>query len=121
MTISASTPALLPLGPNHVTISAVDEDMHSEYKGTPYLNVHLRNDDGELEHRLYLSEKAQPILATFLQALGLDPEAEHDPQDFVGKKLIVDVEEDTYDAPQTGNERTIRRAVHPRPAEEQLA
>ena len=118
MTISAATPALLPLGPNHVTISAVEEGLKSEYKGTPYLNVHLTNDDGALEHRLYLSEAAQPILATFLAALGVDPEAEHDPQDFVGKTLIVDVEEDTYDAPDSANDRTIRRAVHPRPADQ---
>ena len=118
MTISATAPALLPLGPNHVTISAVDEGLTSEYKGTPYLNVHLTNDNGALEHRLYLSEAAQPILATFLAALGLDPEAEHDPQDFVGKTLLVDVEEDTYDAPDNANERTIRRATHPRPADQ---
>ena len=118
MTISATAPALLPLGPNRVTVSAVDEGLESEYKGTPYLNVHLTNDNGELEHRLYLSEAAQPILATFLAALGLDPEAEHDPQDFVGKSLLVDVEEDTYDAPDNANERTIRRAVRPRPADQ---
>ena len=119
MTISATAPALLPLGPNHVTVAAVDEGLTSEYKGTPFLNVHLRNDDGaQLEHRLYLSEAAQPILATFLAALSLDPEAEHDPQDFVGKSLLVDVEEDTYDAPDNANERTIRRAVRPRPADQ---
>ena len=118
MTVSATSPALLPLGPNRVTIAAVDEGLRSEYKGTPYLNVHLENEDGALEHRVYLSEAAQPILATFLAALGLDPEAEHDPQSFVGKALLVDVEEDTYDAPDNPNERTIRRATHPRPADD---
>ncbi len=117
MTIQATEAPFLPLGPNHVTISAVDEDMHSEYKGTPYLNIHLTNENGALEHRMYLSDKAQQIMADFIQALGLDPAAKHDPQDFVGKTLMVDVEEDTYTAPNTGNERTIRRAVRPRKAD----
>ena len=118
MTIQATQAPHLPLGPNHVKVTQVEEGLTSEYQGTPYLNVHLNNDNGVLEHRVYLSDKAQPLLADFLQALGLDPTAEHDPQDFVGRELLVDVEEDTYQAPDTGNERTIRRATHFRPAGE---
>ena len=112
MTIQATAPALLPLGTQQVTIASVEEGLKSEYQGAPYLNVRLENEQGAIDQRLYLSEAAQAILAEFIRALGLDPAAEHDPQTFVGKSMIVDIEEEHYEAPDSGNERTIRRATH---------
>ena len=123
MTVQATEAPLMPLGPARVRIARIEEGLRSEHQGTPYLNVHLEGVGGDaagtaLEQRLYLSEAAQPILATFINGLGLDASAEHDPQDFVGRELLVDIAERSYDAPDTGQPRTIREAEHFRAVED---
>ena len=110
MKIQTTERPFLPLGPNHVRVVSVDDTNKSEYQGVPYLNVRLENDEGQLEQRFYLSDAGQPILGEFIRAIGLDPSEEHDTQDFVGRELLIDVEEHTYEAPDTGDERTIKQA-----------
>ena len=112
MKIHLTERPFLPLGPAHVTVTAVDDGGVSEYQGVPFVVARLENDGGFVEQRFYLSEAGQPILASFVRALGLDPEREHDTQDFVGRELLVDIEEHAYEAPDTGNERTLRQATH---------
>ena len=112
MKIQATERPRLNLGTHRVSVEAVEHVAASEYQGVPYLNVRLENEEGYLEQRFYLSEAGQPILAGFIQALGLDPEQEHDTQDFVGKSLVLDVEEHTYTAPDNQQERTIKQGVH---------
>ena len=112
MTISATERPFLNIGPAHVTVASVEDGLKSEYQGTEYINVRLENADGFVDQRFYLSEAGQPILASFIQALGLDPSEEHDTQDFVGRELLVDIEERTYEAPDTGQDRTIKQATH---------
>jgi len=112
MTIQTTERPFLPVGPAHVRVTSVDDANRSEYQGVPFLNVRLENDEGFVEQRFYLSEAGQPILGEFIRALGLDPSKEHDTQDFVGKELLVDVEERTYEAPDTGQDRTIKQATH---------
>ena len=112
MTIQTTERPFLPVGPAHVEVTSVDDDNRSEYQGVPYLNVRLENGEGFVEQRFYLSEAGQPILAEFIRALGLDPAAEHDTRDFVGRELLVDIEERTYEAPDTGQDRTIKQATH---------
>ena len=112
MKIKTTERPFLPLGPAHVRVTSVEDDQRSEYQGVPYLNVRLENEDGFVEQRFYLSEAGQPILAEFVRALGLDPAEEHDTQDFVGRELLVDIEDYTYEAPDTGSDRTIKQATH---------
>ena len=112
MKIKATAPPRLPLGSQLVKIVAVDQVEASEYQGVPYLNVQLENGKGSLEQRFYLSEAGQPILASFIQALGLDPALEHQSESLVGRSLQVDIEEHTYRAPDDNNERTIKQATH---------
>lgn len=112
MKIQTTERPFLALGPAHVTVTSVEDGGTSEYQGVPFIVARLENEDRFVEQRFYLSEAGQPILAEFIRALGLDPEVEHDTQDFVGRELLVDVEEHTYEAPDTGDERTIRQATH---------
>ena len=112
MKIKTTERPFLPLGPAHVTVASVEDGGTSEYQGVPFIVARLENEDGFVEQRFYLSEAGQPILAEFIRALGLDPDEEHDTQDFVGRELLVDVEEHTYEAPDTGDERTIKQATH---------
>ncbi len=112
MKIKTTERPYLALGPAHVAVVSVDDSNTSEYQGVPYLNIRLENDEGHLEQRFYLSEAGQPILAEFIRALGLDPSKEHDTKKFVGKELLIDVEEHTYEAPDTGDPRTIKQATH---------
>lgn len=116
MKIHLTERPFLPLGPAHVTVTAVDDGGVSEYRGVPFVVARLENDEGFVEQRFYLSEAGQPILASFVRALGLDPDRDHDTQDFVGRALLVDVAEHTYEAPDTGDERTVRQATHFRAA-----
>ena len=112
MKIQTTERPFLALGPAHVTVTAVEDGGTSEYQGVPFIVARLENDEGFVEQRFYLSEAGQPILAEFIRALGLDPEEEHDTQEFVGRELLVDIEEHTYEAPDTGDDRTIRQATH---------
>ncbi len=112
MKIKPTERPFLNVGPAHVKVTQVEDDQKSEYQGVPFLNVRLENEDGFMEQRFYLSEAGKPILAQFIQALGLDAEKEQDSQDFVGRELLVDIEERTYEAPDTGSDRTIKQATH---------
>lgn len=112
MKLQTTERPFLNVGPAHVEVTKVEEGQKSEYQGIPYLNVRLENGDGFVEQRFYLSDAGQPILAQFIQALGMDPAEEVDTKDFVGKELTVDIEEHTYEAPDSGDERTIKQATH---------
>lgn len=99
----------LPNGQHVVEITQVEEGK-SENKNIPFINCRLENEDGFVNQRFYLSEPGQPILASFLKALGIDKK-EVDSKELKGKTLSVEVEERTYEDPE-GKEKTIKQATH---------
>lgn len=105
----------LPEGRHVVKITEVEEGK-SENKNIPFINCRLENEEGFVNQRFYLSEPGQPILASFLKALGLE-KAEVDTKELKGKQLSVEVEERTYEDAD-GKEKTIRQATHFRPVGE---
>ncbi len=99
----------LPEGRHVVTITEVTEGQ-SENKNIPFINCRLENESGFVNQRFYLSEPGQPILAAFLQALGLEGK-EVDTKELKGKTLSVEVGERTYEDAE-GKEKTIQQATH---------
>ncbi|TXK48158.1 hypothetical protein FVR03_08295 [Pontibacter qinzhouensis] len=99
----------LPEGRHMVTITEVEEGK-SENKGVPFINCRLENKDGFVNQRFYLSEPGQPILASFLKALGIE-KTEVDTKELKDKALSVEVEERTYEDAE-GKEKTIKQATH---------
>lgn len=105
----------LPEGRHVVQITEVEEGK-SENKAIPFINCRLENENGFVNQRFYLSEPGQPILASFLKALGFDKN-EVDSKELKGKSLSVEVEERTYEDAE-GKEKTIKQATHFRPVGE---
>lgn len=99
----------LPNGRHVVQITQVEEGK-SENKDIPFINCRLENEDGFVNQRFYMSEPGQPILASFLKAVGIEKQ-EVDSKELNGKKLSVEVEERTYED-QEGKEKTIKQAAH---------
>lgn len=96
-------------GRHVVKITEVEEGK-SENKEIPFINCRLENEDGFVNQRFYLSEPGQPILASFLKALGID-KTEVDTKELKGKTLSVEVEERSYEDAD-GKEKTIKQATH---------
>ncbi|GAB3528399.1 hypothetical protein GCM10027443_06240 [Pontibacter brevis] len=99
----------LPNGRHVVQITEVEEGK-SENKEVPFINCRLENEDGFVNQRFYLSEPGQPILASFLKAVGIE-KAEVDSKELKGKTLSVEVEERSYEDAD-GKEKTIKQATH---------
>ncbi|RDV14492.1 hypothetical protein DXT99_13890 [Pontibacter diazotrophicus] len=99
----------LPDGRHVVQITEVEEGK-SENKEVPFINCRLENEDGFVNQRFYLSEPGQPILASFLKAVGIE-KAEVDSKELKGKTLSVEVEERSYEDAD-GKEKTIKQATH---------
>lgn len=99
----------LPNGRHVVQITEVEEGK-SENKEIPFINCRLENEDGFVNQRFYLSEPGQPILASFLKAVGIE-KAEVDSKELKGKTLSVEVEERSYEDAD-GKEKTIKQATH---------
>ncbi|WP_018478746.1 hypothetical protein [Pontibacter roseus] len=99
----------LPEGRHVVKVTEVEEGK-SENKEIPFINCRLENEDGFVNQRFYLSEPGQPILASFLKALGID-KTEVDTKELKGKTLSVEVEERSYEDAE-GKEKTIKQATH---------
>lgn len=99
----------LPNGRHVVQITEVEEGK-SENKEIPFINCRLENEDGFVNQRFYLSEPGQPILASFLKAVGIEKE-EVDSKELKGKTLSVEVEERSYEDAD-GKEKTIKQATH---------
>ena len=113
MKVKVNEKPFLPEGKHVVNITEIEEGK-SENKDIPFFNCRLENEDGFINQRFYLSEPGQPILASFLQAVGIDKD-EFDTKELKGKFLAIEVEERTYqDA--SGKEKTIKQATHFRPA-----
>ena len=112
MKIQTQERPFLAIGPAHVKVTRVEDAQQSEYQGVPFITVRMENEEGFVDQRFYLSEAGEPILGEFVRAIGMKPTEEHDTQDYVGKELLIDVEERTYEAPDTGQDRTIKQATH---------
>src|SRR5688572_22744329 len=80
----------------HVVEITQIEEGKSENKDIPFINCRLENEDGFVNQRFYLSEPGQPILASFLKAVGIDKK-EVDSKELKGKTLSVEVEERSYE------------------------
>ena len=99
----------LPNGRHVVEITQIEEGK-SENKDIPFINCRLENEEGFVNQRFYLSEPGQPILASFLKAVGIDKK-EVDSKELKGKTLSVEVEERSYED-SDGKEKTIKQATH---------
>ncbi|MCC9136969.1 hypothetical protein ACFSKU_05385 [Pontibacter silvestris] len=109
MKLNINEKPFLPEGRHMVTITEVEEGK-SERKEIPFINCRLENEDGFVNQRFYLSEPGQPILASFLKAVGIEG-AEVDSKELKGKSLSVEVEERSYEDAD-GKEKTIKQATH---------
>ncbi|AHM58526.1 hypothetical protein D770_01260 [Flammeovirgaceae bacterium 311] len=108
MKVNIHEKPFLTNGRHTVKVTEV-EDGRSEHKDVPFFNCRLENEDGFVNQRFYLSEPGQPILASFLKAVGIEKE-EFNTKDLKGKSLSVEVEERTYQDP-SGKEKTIKQAT----------
>ena len=99
----------LPEGRHIVTVTEVEEGK-SENKDIPFINCRLENEEGFVNQRFYLSEPGQPILASFLKALGIE-KTELDTKELKGKSLSVEVGERSYEDAE-GKGKTIKQASH---------
>ncbi|WP_207434773.1 hypothetical protein [Sabulibacter ruber] len=109
MKLNIEEKPFLPEGRHIVTVTEVEEGK-SENKDIPFINCRLENEDGFVNQRFYLSEPGQPILASFLRALGID-KSEVDTKELKGKTLSVEVEERSYEDAE-GKGKTIKQATH---------
>lgn len=110
MKVSLNEKPFLEDGRHTVTITEV-ESGSSEYKDVPFFNCRFENDEGFINHRFYLSEPGQPIMAELFQAVGITDQ-DVDTDQLKDKQLSIEVYERTYDDPETGNEKTIKAARH---------
>lgn len=109
MKLNINEKPFLTEGRHTVTITEVEEGT-SENKEVPFINCRLENEEGFVNQRFYLSDPGQPILASFLKAVGLE-KAEVDSKELKGKSLSVEVEERSYEDAD-GKEKTIKQATH---------
>jgi hypothetical protein len=109
MKVKINEKPFLENGRHVVTITEVEEGK-SENKDIPFFNLRLENETGFVNQRFYLSEPGQPILAAFMQAVGVKGK-EFDTKELKGKTLSVEVEERTYEDAE-GKEKTIKQATH---------
>lgn len=112
MKVKINEKPFLENGRHVVTITEVEEGK-SENKDIPFFNLRLENEEGFVNQRFYLSEPGQPILAAFMQAVGVKGK-EFDTKELKGKTLSVEVEERTYEDAE-GKEKTIKQATHFQP------
>ena len=98
-------------GRHVVEITHIDEGT-SEYKEVPFFAVRFENEDGFITQRFYTSPNALPITLGLFQAAGvpLDEGKNVDTKQLMGKRLSIEVGERSYEAPDTGNERTLKQA-----------
>ena len=108
MEVTVNESPRLKNGRHTVTITEVSEG-RSEYKDTPFFATRMENENGFVEQRFYDSEPSKPIIAEFMQALGMEGD-KLDTENLVGKKVSVEVSERTYPDPDTGQEKTIKEA-----------
>src|SRR5688572_13725705 len=109
MKVKINEKPFLAEGRHVVTITEVEEGK-SENKDIPFFNCRLENEEGFVNQRFYLSEPGQPILAGFLQAVGISGQ-EFDTKQLKGKTLSVEVEERSYEDAE-GKGKTIKQASH---------
>ena len=109
MKVKINEKPFLENGRHVVTITEIEEGK-SENKDIPFFNLRLENESGFVNQRFYLSEPGQPILAAFMQAVGVKGK-EFDTKELQGKTLSVEVEERTYEDAE-GKEKTIKQATH---------
>lgn len=112
MKVKINEKPFLENGRHVVKITEVEEGK-SENKDIPFFNLRLENETGFVNQRFYLSEPGQPILASFMQAVGVKGK-EFDTKELKGKSLSVEVEERTYEDAE-GKEKTIKQATHFQP------
>jgi len=115
MKLKINEKPFLPEGRHVVKITEVEEGK-SENKDIPFINCRLENEQGFINQRFYLSAPGQPILASFLKALGIE-KTEVDTKELKGKSLSVEVAERAYEDAD-GKEKSIRQAIHFKPAGE---
>lgn len=108
MEVTVNESPRLKNGRHTVTITEVSEG-RSEYKDIPFFATRMENENGFVEQRFYDSEPSKPIIAEFMQALGMEGD-KLDTENLVGKKVSVEVSERTYPDPDTGQEKTIKEA-----------
>ena len=113
MKVEINEKPFLDNGRHTVTITEVASGT-SEYQDVPFFNCRFENEDGFVNHRFYLSEPGQPIMAELFQAVGITDD-EPDTEQLKDKELSIEVHERSYDDPQSGNEKTIKAARHFQP------
>lgn len=105
--------SLLADGQQQVTITDIEEGS-SENKGIPFFAVRFENDEGYVSHRFYQSEAGMPAIIGLFEAVGIEPKAgkDLDTSKLMGKELMIEVGERSYNDPVTHNERTLKQAVN---------
>ena len=101
----------LPNGRHLVEITHIDEGT-SEHKGVPFFACRFENENGFIIQRFYNSKAGMPIIAGLFEAVGmpLEEKATVNTEKLAGKKLVITVEDRTYEIPDSDNERTLKQA-----------
>ncbi|WPP52993.1 hypothetical protein [Catalinimonas niigatensis] len=110
MKVELNEKPFLENGRHKVSITKV-ESGRSEHKDVPFFNCRFENEEGFVNHRFYLNEPGQPIMAELFHAVGID-DKRADTDQLKGKELSIEVHERTYDDPESGKEKTIKAARH---------
>lgn len=103
--------AFLADGRHVVEITHIDEGS-SESKDVPFFACRFENEDGFVNQRFYLSDPGMSIIMELCQAAGVDVQGgkQLDTNQLLHKKLSIEVAERSYQAPDSGNERTLKQA-----------
>jgi len=98
-------------GRHTVEITQIDEGS-SEYKDVPFFACRFENEDGFVNQRFYLSPAGMPILLGLFKAVGIEVQdgEQLDTKQLLHKKVSIEVDERTYEVPESGNERTLKQA-----------
>ena len=110
VTFDRDTDQPLLLDGHHAVAITQVRDGLSENKGTRYFVARFENADGYVEHRFYDTAPGKAQMLQLTDAAGLNVNEELDTQALVGKQVVVEVRERTYQDEQSGSERTIKEA-----------
>ncbi len=102
----------LPDGRHTVEITSIEEGK-SEHKGTPFFACRFENADGFILQRFYLTKPGMSGIIELCNAAGVPVrEGEQiDTRQLLHKRVSVQVEERSYEDPETGNARTLKQAT----------
>lgn len=103
-------------GRHQVEITDIQEG-ESEHKGVPFFACRFDNEEGYVVQRFYTSGPGMAIITGLFEAVGVSVKegSQIDTNQLLHKKLLIEVNERTYNDLETGSERTLKQASNFQP------